>query len=129
MVEAFRKNLPETPVKCEGIEESTFFSRMFDGVVAWGLMFLLSAEEQQRLIQKIAGILVPGGRLLFTSCAEPLVWNDAMTGLESRSLGAVEYREELSGVGLSVIREFADEGDNYYFDVLKPYREGPAKIL
>ena len=55
-------------------------------------MFLLSPEDQQRLIHRIAEILVPCGRLLFTSPAEPLVWNDAMTGLESRSPGAEEYR-------------------------------------
>jgi len=118
MVAAFRKNLPQIPVKCEAVEESTF-DRMFDGVIAWGLMFLLPAEVQLRLIQKIAGILVPAGRLLFTACEEPLVWNDAMTGLESRSLGAVEYRKELAAVGLSVIREYEDVGQNYYFDTYK----------
>jgi hypothetical protein len=103
------------------VEGSSFFGRMFDGVVAWGLIFLLPAEEQRRLIQRVATILVPGGRLLFTSCAgtEPLVWNDAMTGLESRSLGAAEYRRELSSVGMSVIREYEDEGENHYFDALK----------
>jgi hypothetical protein len=84
-----------------------------------GLIFLLPAKEQQRLIHRVADILVPGGRLLFTSCAEPLVWNDAMTGLESRSLGAVEYRSQLTAVGLSVIREYEDEGENHYFDALK----------
>jgi hypothetical protein len=42
-----------------------------------------------------------------------------MTGLESRSLGAVEYRSQLTAVGLSVIREYEDEGENHYFDALK----------
>src|ERR1044072_9316 len=101
-VQAFRRNLPNTPVACEPVQESRFFDRTFDGVLAWGLVFLLSPEDQQRLIQRIAGILVPGGRLLFTSPAESLVWNDAMTGLESRSPGAAEYRRQLSAVGLSV---------------------------
>jgi len=125
LVQAFRNNLPEIPVACEAVEDSLFFGRMFDGVVAWGLIFLLPAEEQRRLIQRVAAILVPGGRLLFTSCAgtEPLVWNDAMTGLESRSLGAVEYRRELSSVGLSLIREYEDEGENHYFDALKETEE------
>jgi hypothetical protein len=82
-------------------------------------MFLLSPEDQRRLIQRIAEILVPGGRLLFTSVAKPAVWNDAMTGLESRSLGAEEYRRQLSAVGLSVIGEYEDEGQNHYFDVVK----------
>ena len=59
------------------------------------------------------------GRLLFTSCAEPLVWNDAMTGLESRSLGAEEYRRQLTAVGLSVTSEYEDEGRNHYFDAFK----------
>ena len=82
-------------------------------------MFLLKAEEQRRLIQRFAEILVPGGRLLFTSPAEPLVWNDAMTGLESRSLGAEEYRKQLSAVGLSIPSEYEDEGKNHYFDAFK----------
>ena len=88
-VQAFRRNLPNTPVACEAVQDSGFFDRTFDAVLAWGLIFLLDAEDQRRLIQKIAGILVPGGRLLFTSPAKPLAWNDVMTGLESRSLGAV----------------------------------------
>jgi hypothetical protein len=106
-------------VACESVQGSSFFNRTFDGAVAWGLLFLLLPEEQRRLIQKIAGFLVPGGRLLFTSCAEPLVWNDAMTGLESRSLGAAEYRKLLSEAGVCVTREYEDEGQNHYFDALK----------
>ena len=51
-----------------------------DAVLAWGLMFLLQAEDQHRLIQRFAEILVPGGRLLFTSPAKPAAWNDVMTG-------------------------------------------------
>ena len=119
LVEAFRRNLPGVPVACEAVEDSTFFNRTFDAALAWGLMFLLPAEEQRRLIQRVAGILVPGGRLVFTSCPEPFVWNDAMTGLESRSLGAVEYRSQLTAVGLVMIREYEDEGQNYYFDAVK----------
>jgi SAM-dependent methyltransferase len=119
-VEAFRRNLPNTPVACEAVEDSTFFNRTFDAVLAWGLMFLIPAEAQRRLIQRIADILVPGGRVLFTACAEPAVWNDAMTGLESCSLGAEEYRRQLSAVGLCVINEYEDEGQNHYFDALKP---------
>jgi SAM-dependent methyltransferase len=118
-VQAFRQNLPHTPVACEAVQDSTFFGRTFDGVLAWGLMFLLSAEDQRRLLQRVAEILVAGGRLLFTSPAEPVVWNDAMTGLESRSLGAEEYRRQLSALGLLVISEYEDEGQNHYFDASK----------
>jgi|ERR1035437_205402 SAM-dependent methyltransferase len=118
-VQAFRRNLPNTPVVCQSVQDSTFFDRTFDGVLAWGLIFLLSPEEQRRLIERIAGILAPGGRLLFTSPAEPIVWNDAMTGVESRSLGAEEYYRHLSAVGLSVTSEYEDEGQNHYFDAFK----------
>jgi SAM-dependent methyltransferase len=120
-VEAFRRNLPEIPVACESVLDSSFFNRTFDAVIAWGLMFLLLPNEQRQLIQKMADILVPHGRLLFTSSVgtEPLVWKDAMTGLESRSLGAVEYRKLLSEVGISVTREYEDEGDSHYFDAVK----------
>jgi len=118
-VQAFRRNLPNTPVVCEAVQDSRFFDRTFDGVLAWGLMFLLSPEDQRRLIERLAGVLAPGGRLLFTSPAEPIVWNDAMTGLESRSLGAAEYRRHMSAVGLSVASEYEDEGENHYFDAFK----------
>lgn len=105
-VQAFRRNLPNTPVVCEAVQDSRFFDRTFDGVLAWGLMFLLCPEDQRRLITRIADIVVPGGRVLFTSPADPLVWNDAMTGLESHSIGAEEYRKQLSAVGLSISSEY-----------------------
>jgi SAM-dependent methyltransferase len=130
-VQAFRRNLPNTPVACEAVQDSRFFDRTFDGVLAWGLMFLLLPEDQRRLIQRIADILVPGGRLLFTSPAEAGSGNDVMTGLESRSLGAEEYRRRLSAVGLSVAREYEDEGQNHYFDVfkqLKTIRQTPDDV-
>jgi SAM-dependent methyltransferase len=121
MVEAFRHNLPEIPVTCESVLDSSFFNRTFDGVVAWGLIFLLLPEEQRRLIRRVADVIVPGGRLLFTSSTgtEPLVWNDAMTGLESRSLGTLEYRKLLSEVDLWVTEEYEDEGEGHYYDALK----------
>lgn len=121
LVKAFQHNLPDIPVACESVEESLFFNRMFDGVLAWGLIFLLLPEAQRSLMRRMADILVPGGRLLFTSCAgaQPLVWKDALTGLESRSLGAAKYRRLLSAVGLCVTREYEDEGQNHYFDAFK----------
>jgi len=121
LVEAFRHNFPEIPVACESVLDSSFFNRTFDGVVAWGLIFLLLPEEQKRLIQKFGDLLVPGGRLLFTSSegTEPLVWIDAMTGLESRSLGAAAYRRLLSAVDISVSSEYEDEGGSHYFDSFK----------
>ena len=118
-VQAFQRNLPNTPVACEAVQDSRFFDRTFDGVLAWGLIFLLTPDDQRRLIERVAGILAPGGRLLFTSPPEPIVWNDAMTGMQSCSLGAQEYQRKLSAVGLSVESEYEDEGQNHYYDVFK----------
>jgi SAM-dependent methyltransferase len=118
-VAAFQRNLPGTPIICEAVQESRFFDRTFDAVLAWGLMFLLKAEDQQLLIQRFAEILVPGGRLLFTSTAKPNVWNDAMTGLESISLGAEQYRKLLGAAGILVAEEYEDVGESHYFEAFK----------
>lgn len=119
LVAAFRRNLPNTPVACEAVETSSFFNRSFDAVLCWGLMFLLSPETQRLLLQQFSRILVPGGRLLFTSPREPVEWNDAMTGLPSRSLGAEEYRNQLAAARVSVTGEYEDEGQNHYFEARK----------
>ena len=53
-----------------------------------------------------------------------------MTGLESRSLGAEEYRRQLSAVGLSLNSEYEDEGQSHYFDAFKggiDKNPGPTK--
>ena len=118
-VAAFQRNLPGIPIVCESVLESRCFDRTFDGVLSIGMMFLLKADEQRSLIRRFAGILVPGGRLLFTSPAKPAVWNDVMTGLESISLGAEEYKELLGAAGISVIEEYEDVGENHYFDAFK----------
>jgi cyclopropane fatty-acyl-phospholipid synthase-like methyltransferase len=118
-VAAFHRNLPGTPIACESVLESRFFDRTFDAVLAWGLMFILKAEDQHRLIQRVAETLVPGGRLLFTSTAKPQVWNDAMTRLESTSLGADQYRKMLAAEGISIAKEYEDVGENHYFDGFK----------
>jgi cyclopropane fatty-acyl-phospholipid synthase-like methyltransferase len=119
LVAAFQRNLPHIPIICEAVQESRFFDRTFDAVLAIGLIFLLKAEDQHRLIQRFAELLVPTGRLLFTSTAKPAVWNDAMTGLESISLGAEQYRKLLRANGLSVAEEYEDVGENHYFDAFK----------
>jgi len=118
-VAAFRRNLPGIPIVCESVLESSFFDRTFDAVLSIGLMFLLRTEEQHQLIRRFADILLPGGRLLFTSTAKPAVWNDAMTGSESVSLGAEEYRKLLGSAGISVAKEYEDVGESHYFDACK----------
>lgn len=119
LVSAFRQRWPDTPVRCEPVQESQFFCRKFDAVLAWGLLFLLSAPDQRELIRRISETLELGGHLLFTAPAEAAVWNDVMTGQASQSLGAADYQRELSSAGLSLIEQYDDEGKNHYFDAVK----------
>jgi SAM-dependent methyltransferase len=128
-VSAFRRNLPWVTVACESVEESAFFHRSFDAVLAWGLWFLLPVVTQLDMPRRIATVLQPGGRLLFTAPPQASTWLDAMTGEESRSLGAETYRRSLSAVGLSVLREYEDEGENHYYDAVKDGRHIPSAAV
>ena len=115
LLTAFRQRFPQAPAECAGAEDSTYFDRTFDAVVAWGLLFLLPAEAQRTVICKASAALVPGGRFLFTAPREAVGWADALTGRESRSLGAREYVSLLHGACCEVEHGRTDSGDNYYF--------------
>ena len=115
MIAAFRARFPTVPVECAAVEDSTFFGRTFDGVVAWGLFFLLDAEVQRRLIAKVATVLPSGGRLLFTAPSQSCSWADAMTGRTSISLGHEAYRNALEAEGMSLVGTHRDEGENHYY--------------
>jgi 2-polyprenyl-3-methyl-5-hydroxy-6-metoxy-1,4-benzoquinol methylase len=119
MIKAFSQNFPNTPVACESVEKSRFFKRSFDGIIAVGLIFLLSEHTQRALIAKMAAALNPGGRLLFTAPLNKLEWKDAMTEQLSVSLGAEQYRELISVSGLSIIDELEDEGGNHYYHAIR----------
>ena len=114
MVAAFRASFPTVPVECAAVEDSDFFGRTFDGVVAWGLFFLLDAEVQRRLIARVAAVLPSGGRLLFSAPSQSCSWADAMTGRTSISLGLDAYRNALEAEGMSLVGTHRDDGDNHY---------------
>ncbi len=115
LITSYRENFPDLTAACEPVEVSDFFDRTFDGVIAWGLIFLLSESGQSDLIHRVSGILKPGGRFLFTSPEKTCTWSDNMTGTESRSLGADRYQRILSSAGLSITGNSVDEGNNYYY--------------
>ena len=115
IVAAFRARFPGGPVECAAVEDSDFFARTFDGVVAWGLFFLLDAEIQRRLIKKVAGVLQVGGRLLFTAPHETGSWPDVMTGRPQFSLGYEEYRRAVEAEGMLLVGTHRDEGENHYY--------------
>jgi len=115
MVAAFRASFPTVPVQCAAVEDSDFFGRTFDGVVAFGLFFLLDAEVQRRLIARVAAVLPSGGRLLFSAPSQSCSWADAMTARTSISLGYEAYRKALEAEGMSLVGTQLDEGENHYY--------------
>jgi len=115
MVAAFSARFPGVDVVCERVETSAFFGRTFDGVIAWGLLFLLRPAVQERVIRKAARALVPGGRFVFTAPHRASHWKDAMTGRPSVSLGGERYRTLVDAAGLTMIGEMEDEGENHYY--------------
>lgn len=119
LVAAYRERFPTAPVVCEAAEHSGFFGRTFDGVVAWGLLFLLEPETQVALIHRVASALAPGGRFLFTSPEQVFSWTDVMTGRESLSLGREVYAATLEEAGLRLVAEREDEAGNHYYESLK----------
>jgi SAM-dependent methyltransferase len=116
---AFRCNLPGALVACECVEESEFFGRRFEGAVAWGLMFLLPAESQLTLVDRVARALSSRGHFLFTVPTQVCSWADVLTGRTSRSVGDAAYRAALEASGLSLVAEYIDEGENHYYDAAK----------
>ena len=119
LVAAFQRNLPGTPVICESVLESSLVSRAFDAALSIGLVLLLKPDDQQLLLQRCAEILQPRGRLLFTSPARAGTWRDAMSGLESVSLGAGQYRAWLADSGFLVVDEYEDVGEIFFFVAIK----------
>lgn len=126
LIAAFRSRFPNALVECSTIEDSQFFARKFDGIVAWGLMFLLVADVQATLIHKVALALRPGGRFLFTAPPQACEWLDNLTGQKSSSLGSATYRKMAEAEGLALVGETEDEGQNHYYFVCKPDSAGSA---
>ena len=118
MLAAMRRRLPTVRVACEPVEESRFFDQRFDGVVAIGLLFLLLPEVQRQVIRRVAAVLKPRGRFLFTAPVEAASWADLLTGRQSVSLGDSGYCEALQDAGLTIVGEEVDEGGNHYYDTI-----------
>jgi 2-polyprenyl-3-methyl-5-hydroxy-6-metoxy-1,4-benzoquinol methylase len=116
LVAAWHRRFPQAQVTCEPVEESGFFGRRFDGIVAVGLLFLLQPDVQRAVIRRVSTALKPDGRFLFTAPAQEVAWMDLMTGRQSMSLGDEAYRRALADADLKVIGEFIDEGGNHYYD-------------
>ena len=112
LLAAYRKLLPRATTRLEDVRDSTLFGRGFDAVVMVGLIFLLSPDEQEALLGKVARALKPGGRLLFTAPTQVHAWDDVLTGQPLRSLGWSRYRALLAENGLRFAGSCTDRGGN-----------------
>jgi len=116
---AYRRRFPGATVACEPAEDSSFFDRRFDGALAWGVIFLLQPEAQEKVIQNVGRALLPGGRFLFTAPRQACSWPDSWTGRSSFSLGAEAYEAALLRAGLRLVATEIDEGENHYYSAVK----------
>ena len=112
----FAKNFPDVQVKCERFQDSDFFNKTYNAVIAIGLLFLLTENEQGQLLSKVSEVLEPGGKFLFTAPTEIGNWRDLNTGITCTSLGQEKYQELLANSRLKIISTFVDEGKNNYYE-------------
>lgn len=112
---ACQARFPTVAVACEPVETSAVFDRTFDGVVAVGLVFLLTEAAQRTAIARMAGALEPGGRLLFSAPWRIGEWTDVLTGLRSVSLGLEAYTGLLEAAGVTLINRPVDAGGTHYY--------------
>lgn len=122
MIRAFRARFPGVPAECCSVSESSFFGRTFDGILAWGLVFLLSPAEQRAFFPRVSAALGDSGQLLFTAPRQVARWKDSLTGHDSESLGAEEYRERMIAAGLQPTEEWDDAAGNHYYLAAKADR-------
>ena len=119
MAHEYQRSFPNACVAYEAAEESSFFDRKFDAVVAWGLLFLLPEQTQRTTIHRVAQALKQGGRFLFTAPTQKCTWADNSTRRLSLSLGIDAYTSILAEAKLNLIAEYTDEGENHYYDAVK----------
>lgn len=115
LLEAYVGNVPGALTECARAEESGMFGRSFDGIMAWGLLFLLDPADQETVIRRVGAALNPLGTFLFTAPAEEAEWTDTLTRRKSISLGASRYESLLAEYGMALASRFEDEGGNHYY--------------
>lgn len=119
LLASYQTRLPNARTACETAERSSFFGREFDGVLAWGLLFLLPAHAQAAVIRRVADALRPGASFLFTAPVPAGDWEDLSTGRKSVSLGRDAYLGLLAQAGLTLVAEHDDDGSNHYYEAVR----------
>lgn len=115
LLAACRARLPAVRTECADVDTCASLDRIYNGIVSWGMLFLLAPDIQLRVLARMARAVAPGGRLLFTAPHQLLSWQDALTDLPSWSLGHDVYRETLQREGVTLEGTDEDAGGNFYY--------------
>jgi SAM-dependent methyltransferase len=103
LIDHARRTLPEGRWAVADMRE-LLLSETFDGVLAWHSLFHLSPEDQERTLPRLARLVAPGGRLMFT--LGPARGHEIGTWrgqpLYHGSLDPGAYRDLLESEGLTV---------------------------
>ncbi|MDY7093598.1 MAG: class I SAM-dependent methyltransferase [Acidobacteriota bacterium] len=117
MIERYRAAFPSVPARCGRIQDAHFAAESFDAVVAWGVLFHLSEDDQRAVVRQVSDWLKPGGQFFFTSGDVQGSKQGEMNGVAFHyvSLGADGYRELLERSGMELKTHFNDPGDNHVY--------------
>ena len=119
LLSKFEERFPNVTTQCEKVQNGRLFDRSFDAVISVGLLFLLDEPDQALFIERVAKILRPNGRLLFTAPLEIGTWKDSVTGHECLSLGHETYEAQLEKFGFVVVDTYIDVGQNNYYEAIR----------
>jgi SAM-dependent methyltransferase len=119
MLAAFRRNLPQVECACLDMTEIECLGGGWDLIFSWGALCHLKADAQARTLIAAAGLLDPGGRLLFTSgeasgrCKGSVgPYRDVIDHL---SLGQTAYTDLLSANGMRILSAEPREGGHFAY--------------
>ena len=119
LLAAFQERYPCVEIACEPVQDSRFFERQFDAILAVGLIFLLPENEQLSLIDKMSAALSSQGQVLFSAPLEQGSWEDLLTTRRSISLGERAYKAALKDAGFVEIDSLTDQGGSHYYSARK----------
>ena len=108
LMAVFKERFPHVPTQCATVLESDFFQQKYDAAIAIGLIFLLSAGDQIKMLDRISEILRPGASFLFTAPVEKGTWIDINTGHSCLSLGQECYENALAQSGFQGVKRYED---------------------
>lgn len=122
MLARYRARFPEAPTVLARAQDAELDAGTFRGIVAWGVLFHMSAADQEAVIARVGAWLAPGGRFLFTAAAEAGERTGEMDGVAFRyvSLGADGYRRAVERAGMRLDDARHDAWDNYVCVATKP---------